>query len=139
VREFYPEALIVEEGGFHKIRVKKIMSRHEGMLAIDDLEDKFNFNPVLIGLDVPSTESRPVEQAATDSHEFFVQIGVWRNPEFAKTALADLRVSYPEAVMVRTTNFHKVGIPVTMSREKANALVNEIKVKLNRDAILIEK
>jgi cell division septation protein DedD len=139
VKGSYPEAVIVGDGGFHKIRIKKMVTRHEGMLTIADLEDKFNLNPVLIGLDAPSTGDSTVTPVATDSHEYFVQIGVWRNPEFAKTALADLRASYPEAVIVRTTNFHKVGIPVTMSREKANALVNEIKVKLNRDAILIEK
>jgi cell division septation protein DedD len=139
VKGFYPEAVIVVEGGFHKIRIKKMMIRHEGMLTIEDLEDKFNFNPVLIGLDAPSTGSSTVTPVATDSHKYFVQIGTWRNREYAETALADLKRSYPEAVLVRVNNFHKVGIPVTMSRERANALVNEIKEKFKLDPLLVEK
>lgn len=48
VKGFYPEAVIVEEGSFHKIRIKKMMTRQEGILAIEDLDDKFNLKPILI-------------------------------------------------------------------------------------------
>lgn len=139
VKGFHPEAVIVREGGFHIIRIKKMMTRYEGMLTIQDLEDKFDLNPVLIGLDAPSTGSDTVAPVATDSHKYFVQIGVWRNREFAESALADLKRSYPEAVIVRVNNFHKVGIPVTMSKERSKSLINEIKEKFNFDPILIEK
>ncbi|KPJ97726.1 MAG: hypothetical protein AMK71_12740 [Nitrospira bacterium SG8_35_4] len=139
VRGFYPEAVIVEEGGFHKIRIKKMMTRQEGMLTIEELEDKFNLRPVLIGLDAPSTDNPAVTTAAADLHEYFVQIGVWRNPEFAESAFADLKKSYPQAVMVTVNNLHKVGIPVTMSKERALALVHEIQEKLNLNPILIEQ
>lgn len=140
VQGYYPEALIVDEGGLHKIRIKKMMTRQEGMLAIEDLEDKFNLRPILIGLDAQSQDSGSVMPPVTeDLHNFFVQIGVWRNRTFAETALADLQRNYPEAVMIKTTKFHKVGIPVSMSREKAHALIRELKETLNLDPILVEK
>jgi cell division protein FtsN len=139
VKGFYPEAVIVEEGGFHKIRIKKMMTRHEGMLTIEELEDKFNLKPVLIGLDAPSAESPAVAPAADNSYKYLIQIGVWRNPEFAESAFADLKKRYPDSVIVTSNNLHKVGIPVTMSKEQALALLHEIQDMLNLNPILIEQ
>jgi cell division septation protein DedD len=138
IKGFYPEAVIVMEGKFHKIRIKKMMSRQEGMLVIADIEEKFDLHPILIGLD-PSDDAHAESQAVDNAHKYFVQIGVWRNREYAESALADLRKDYPEAVIIRSTHFHKVGIPVPMSRERADALAGEIKEKSGYDPIVIEE
>lgn len=139
VRGFYPEALIVEEGGFHKIRIKRMMDRQEGMLAVADLEEKFNLRPILIGLDAESPGDPTAVTPPDETIRYFVQIGVWRNREFAETAYTDLKKNYPGAVMVRAGNLHKVGIPVSAGRERAASLVREIKETLNMEAIIVEQ
>jgi hypothetical protein len=67
IKGSYPEAVIVVEGTFHKIRIKKMMNRREGMLAIADIEERFNLHPILISLE-PSDDVHAETPSGNDTH-----------------------------------------------------------------------
>jgi len=48
LKEYYPEAVIVEENNFHKIRISGITDKNQVNIIIKDIEEKFHLQSLLI-------------------------------------------------------------------------------------------
>ncbi len=75
----------------------------------------------------------------TRNDKYLIQVGAWRNIEFAEEALEKLRSSYPEIYIVKEDNFHKVRIPGIMTKKQVSIISADIKENFNLSVILVQK
>jgi CBS domain-containing protein len=48
IKKYYPEAHIVKQNNFNKIRIPGVLTKKQGTIVSEDLEDKFNVKPLLV-------------------------------------------------------------------------------------------
>ena len=141
LREYYHEAVIVEVNNFNKIRVS-VMDKGQADFALKDIELKLGLKPILLtvpaspvanNVKVPDRSS-----AALNTTEYAVQVGAWRNPDFAQEILGQLREYYPEAVIVEVNNFNKIRVPGVADKNQGNIIIRNIKEKFHLQSLLIQ-
>ena len=71
--------------------------------------------------------------------EYYIQVGAWRNPEYAREMLSKLKKYYPDARIIKEDNFSKVRITGIKSRAAGNTIVKNIKTKFGVTPLLISK
>jgi cell division septation protein DedD len=76
--------------------------------------------------------------AALNTTEYAVQVGAWRNPDFAQEILGQLREYYPEAVIVEVNNFNKIRVPGVADKNQGNIIIRNIKEKFHLQSLLIQ-
>lgn len=105
-----------------------------------------------------ATESRPVHAAGntklqetehllslkrtltdmTRNDKYLIQVGAWRNVEFAQETLGKLRSGYPETYIVKEDNFHKVRIPGIMTKKQVSIISADLQENFNLNSILVQ-
>lgn len=93
---------------------------------------------------VSKTVETVVEKKSDDikpvrGDEFFIQVGAWRNLEYAKEAVAKLSPHYKDVHIVMDKGFHKVRIAGIESKKKGMNLIKELKEKFGLNPILAKK
>lgn len=73
---------------------------------------------------------------ATDN-EYYVQVGSWKNPEYAEGILMKMKKKYPDAIIVEQNNFYKVRIPGVMDKQQGITISKKVKVKFNMNPLLV--
>jgi hypothetical protein len=48
VKKYYPEAYIVKQKNLNKVRIPGVLTRKQGTIVSEDVEDKFNVKPLLV-------------------------------------------------------------------------------------------
>jgi general secretion pathway protein D len=71
--------------------------------------------------------------------KYLIQVGAWRNVEFAEETLGKLRSSYPEIYIVKEDNFHKVRIPGIMTKKQVSIISTNLQEDFNLSSILVQK
>ena len=85
---------------------------------------------------------RSLKKTLTDktrNDNYLIQVGAWRNVEFAKETLGKLRSSYPEIYIVKEDNFHKVRIPGIMTKKQVSIISTNLQEDFNLSSILVQK
>lgn len=68
---------------------------------------------------------------------YLIQVGAWKNPEYAFDTLEKLKSRYPEAYIVRGKTFHKLQIPGIRSKAQGALIIQDIKDTYRLNPILI--
>jgi type II secretory pathway component GspD/PulD (secretin)/cell division protein FtsN len=91
-----------------------------------------DFNGVVEILDKPESDS-------TDYSEYYVQVGSWRNIEYAEEVKERLSTLYPETFIYEDETFHKVRIPQVMTKKQGDTIANDLRENFNLNPILVRK
>ncbi len=91
-----------------------------------------------------SAQTAQPEQSLTDSDSpenggFYIQVGSWINPVYARETWERLLPFYPEAYLVEDDNFHVVRIPGIMTIEQGYAIVTDIEAKTYLKPLLAQR
>jgi len=90
----------------------------------------------------------PDKKKVTDSNqspptkillEYYIQVGSWINPDYAKGTLAQLNKYYPDATIVVHNNFNKIKIPGIKNRTHGNKIIKDIEDKFHLNPLLVLK
>jgi general secretion pathway protein D len=88
-------------------------------------------------------ENTPVENHSvpeTDTvHEkgYFIQVGAWKNPEYADETLEKLKGDYPDAYIITVNNFNKLRIPGIKTKNQGVVIIKDIEENFNLNPLLM--
>ena len=88
-------------------------------------------------MNITHADSPPSSMAVSSGKEYYVQVGSWKNPEYALEALDKLKADYPDAYMTIAGDFHKVKIPHITSVTEGSRIIKYIKENLHFNALLV--
>ena len=71
--------------------------------------------------------------------EYYIQVGSWKNPNYAQEMLVKLKRYYPEAYITVVNNFHTIRIPEIMNKKQGADISKDIEKKLNLKPIVVRK
>lgn len=74
----------------------------------------------------------------SQNNNYLIQVGAWRNIEFAQETLEKLRSGYPEIYIVKEDNFHKIRIPGIMTKKQVSIISADLKDNFNLNTILVK-
>jgi hypothetical protein len=80
-----------------------------------------------------------VVDTQTDKSEYYIQVGAWKNPDYAQEMLMKLNQYYPDAYITVKNNFHKIWIPVTLNNGQGADISKDIEKKFNIKPIIVRK
>jgi cell division septation protein DedD len=83
------------------------------------------------------SETGPDALESTVSEQYYVQVGSWKNSDFAQNTLNDLRRYYPDAYIYEENNFFKLRIPDVKTREMGVAISQEIEKRFSIKSIVV--
>jgi hypothetical protein len=93
--------------------------------------------------DIDKKDSIPtipiVVDAQTSNIEYYIQVGAWKNPDYAQKMLLELQRYYPEAYITVENNFHKIRIPEIMNKRHGANISRVIEEKFNIKPIVVRK
>jgi len=95
------------------------------------------------GMAVPDstqTEQRGLshrDNAATVNSSFIIQVGSWKNPDYAREALDNLMEYYPDTYLVAEKGFHVIRIPGIMTKTDGEQIIKEIEDTYNLIPLLV--
>lgn len=78
----------------------------------------------------------PVKKDKTVNHEYIIQVGAWKNHQYAEEMLVRIKRHYPETYFVEENKFKKIRIPAGTSRYQSNITLEEIEGKFNLKPLL---
>lgn len=81
----------------------------------------------------------PPETDATRNKEYFIQVGAWKHAKYAQEIFKKLKNYYPEVIIVKENDFHKVRIPGIMTKKQGTFILEEIKEEFDLEPILLLK
>ena len=81
-------------------------------------------------------EQSLTENKRSETGELYIQVGSWRNPDYAREAWEGLLPYYPEAYLVEDNNFHVVRIPGIMSKKQGYSIMAHIEAKTHLKPLL---
>jgi hypothetical protein len=92
------------------------------------------------------TEDKAVkaEQAMTGTHEsesreYFIQVGSWKNPDYAEEVHKKIMKYYPDAYMVMRNNFYVLRIPGVITKTQGNIIAEEIQARFKFSSLVVMK
>ena len=71
--------------------------------------------------------------------EYYVQVGSWRNIEYAEDMREKLTSHYPEVFIIESNNFHKVRIPQITTEKQGTIISNNLMSKFDIRPMLVQK
>lgn len=138
IKKDYPEAVIIVENNFNKVRVMGIVSKERGVEVLEDLKAKHDLDPILMRTKSERKARRMRQQS--ESGGYFIQVGSWKNVNFAREALEKLkRHYYPDAYIVMQGVFNKVRVPGIMNREQGITVIENIEERFGLKPIIVQK
>ena len=89
--------------------------------------------------EVPSIEQTMFKEVSLLNKEYYVQVGAWKNPNYAQETLVKLKQYYSESYIVVENNFHKARIPGVMDKKQGAIISKDIEEEFNLKPIVILK
>jgi hypothetical protein len=77
------------------------------------------------------------KKKAAVRHEYYIQVGSWKNLNYAEEQLIKLKEMYPDVELVRHNNFYKVRILGVMSKQQGAVISKNIEKKFNVKSLLV--
>ncbi len=71
------------------------------------------------------------------NNKYYVQVGSWKNSQYAEEILRKLKKDYPGANIVEHNNFSKVRIPGVMTKKQAAIISKDIEGKVNMKPLIV--
>lgn len=75
----------------------------------------------------------------TEGKEYFIQVGSWRNPDYAQQHLEQLKKYYPDSYITLAKNFNVIRIPGVKTREEGVTISQDIEKKFNIKPLIVLK
>ena len=86
-----------------------------------------------------STESGQLNEVSTGNNEYYVQVGTWRNFNYAEMTLSKIRPYYPNAYIVKQNDFKIIRIPGVLNKKQGAIVSNDIEKKFNLKPMIVQK
>jgi cell division protein FtsN len=86
-----------------------------------------------------SSSKESLTDIPRDGKEYFIQVGSWRNPNYARQNLEQLKKYYPDSYITAGKNFNVVRIPGVKTREEGVTIAKDIEKKFNIKPIIVLK
>ena len=80
---------------------------------------------------VDDVERTRIIKYSAEPKKYFIQVGAWKNPDFAKKALSELKKDYPETYRFFKNNLQIIIIPDILTKSRANTMSKEIENKFD--------
>jgi outer membrane protein TolC len=68
---------------------------------------------------------------------YYIQVGSWKNPDYAQNMLKRLKKQYPDVYIYKHNTFHKIRIPNVTSQPHGSKIITEITEKYNLNPLLV--
>ena len=78
----------------------------------------------------------PTDSAGPDTTGFYIQVGSWKNPDYAHETRDQLIEFYPDAYIVVEKGFHVIRIPGIMTKTEGNGIIKDIESKYKLTPLL---
>jgi hypothetical protein len=88
---------------------------------------------------VSSVKQSPPQIFSNESKEYYVQVGAWRNQNYAQKVLEKIKNYYPEAYIVVHNSFNKIRILGVLTKKQGVTVAKDIEEKFNMKSLLILK
>lgn len=79
-----------------------------------------------------------VDKTQTGKPDYSIQVGAWKNPDYAREMLLKLKKYYAGAYMDKRNNFHFIKIKGISTQEQGAAIVQDINKRFGLKPILIK-
>jgi hypothetical protein len=76
---------------------------------------------------------------STEGKEYFIQVGSWRNPNYVRKNLEQLKKYYPDSYITVGKDFKVIRIPGVKTREEGMTIAKDIETKFNIKPIIVLK
>jgi len=86
-----------------------------------------------------SIKSEQLNEVSTGNNEYYVQVGTWRNFNYAEMALLKIKHYYPNAYIFKQNDFKKIRIPGPLTKKQGAIVSNDIEKKFNLKPIIVQK
>jgi hypothetical protein len=77
------------------------------------------------------------KKIAAVSNKYYIQVGSWKNSQYAEEILIELKKDYPAAKIVEQNNFNKVRIPGVITKKQAAIISKDIEEKFNLKPLIV--
>jgi hypothetical protein len=81
----------------------------------------------------------PTDISGADNAGFYIQVGSWKNPDYARETLDQLIENYPDSYIVVEKEFHVIRIPDIMTKTEGDRIIKDIEDKYNLRPLLALK
>ncbi len=88
---------------------------------------------------VSDLEQSLVIESETGNDENYVQVGAWKNHNYAQHLLVKIKKYYPKAYIVVHNDIYKIRIPDVLTKKQGAILSTDIENKFNIKPIFIQK
>jgi len=89
--------------------------------------------------EVSDSKQSLVKKNATVSNEYYVQVGSWKNLNYAEEILTKLKKHYSAVNLVKQNNFYKVRVSGVMSKKQGAIISKNIEGKFKMKSLLVLK
>jgi hypothetical protein len=86
-----------------------------------------------------STESGQLNEVSTGNNEYYVQVGTWKNFNYAAITLSKVKQYYSNAYIIKQNDFIKIRIPDVLTKKQGAVVLNDIEKKFNLKPIIVLK
>jgi outer membrane lipoprotein len=89
--------------------------------------------------EVSEVKKSSAKDVATESIEYYVQVGTWRNSKYAEDMLAKIKKYYANAHIVEHNNLNKIRIPGIATKRQGTIMSKDIEDKFKLKPLLVQK
>jgi len=85
------------------------------------------------------TEAGQRNEVSAGNNQSYVQVGAWKNLNYAETALSKIKQYYPDAYIFEQNDFYKIRIPGILTKKQGAIVSNDIEKKFDLKPMLVLK
>jgi hypothetical protein len=74
---------------------------------------------------------------AVDNKSYFIQVGAWKNSNYASRMMVKVKKYYPDAYMIAESGFIKIKVPGIKNKTQGNRILKDIKDKFGVTPLLV--
>jgi hypothetical protein len=109
------------------LHTKHIQTQEKSNILLEEMKTKAYLIKVMVNKDTD------------ENSKYFIQVGTWRNVEYAQEMLTQLKKDYPEAYIVKKVNFHKIRIPGIINKKQGAVISTDIENRFNVKPLIVKR
>ena len=79
------------------------------------------------------------KEGETINNEYYVQVGTWRNFNYAEMVILKIKKYYPNAYIAKQNVFKIIRVPGVLTKKQGAIMSEDIEIKFNLKPIIVFK
>ncbi|UCH81471.1 MAG: hypothetical protein JSW20_02360 [Nitrospiraceae bacterium] len=133
-----PSTEIVPEAHIQELSVREPdESAHSHAVNLMTTEETAESGDITNKVNISDSKQSVDDKTAAAVNEYYVQVGSWKNLNYAKEIFIELKQIYADVHLVEQNGFHKVRISGILSKKNGAMITKKIRRKFNIQSLLV--